>query len=215
VPKFQDVFKQVNVQMPALTLVLMSISGFIKSFWWVIIALPIIAFFVIRAWGQTKSGRLSIDRIKLHLPLIGVIIKKSVISRFCRTLGTLLQSGVPILEALAIVKNATGNEVVANAIESVHDSIREGESIAEPLAGCGVFDDIVINMIDVGEETGELDKMLLKIADNYDAEVDAAVTALMSVMEPILIVGLGFTVGFIVVALFLPLISLLEGIGKH
>jgi type IV pilus assembly protein PilC len=103
---------------------------------------------------------------------------------------------------------------VSNAVATVHDSIREGESIAEPLAACGVFDDIVINMIDVGEETGELDKMLLKIADNYDAEVDAAVSALMSVMEPILIVGLGFTVGFIVVALFLPLISLLEGIGQ-
>jgi type IV pilus assembly protein PilC len=152
--------------------------------------------------------------MKLHAPLVGPIIKKSVIARFCRTLGTLLQSGVPILEALAIVKNATGNEVVSAAIGTVHDSIREGESIAEPLAACGVFDDIVINMIDVGEETGELDKMLLKISDNYDAEVDAAVSALMSVMEPILIVGLGFTVGFIVVALFLPLISLLEGIGQ-
>ena len=167
-----------------------------------------------KAWGRTKGGRLTIDRIKLNAPLIGPIFKKSVISRFCRTLGTLLQSGVPILEALAIVKNATGNEVVSNAIGTVHDSIREGESIAEPLAACGVFDDIVINMIDVGEETGELDKMLLKVADNYDLEVDAAVSALMSVMEPILIVGLGFTVGFIVVALFLPLISLLEGIGQ-
>jgi len=214
VPKFQEVFKQVKVPMPGLTLMLMSISDVIKGYWWAIVAAPFVFLFIVKAWGRTKSGRLTIDRLKLNAPLVGPIIKKSVISRFCRTLGTLLQSGVPILEALAIVKNATGNEVVSNAIGTVHDSIREGESIAEPLAACGVFDDIVINMIDVGEETGELDKMLLKIADNYDAEVDAAVSALMSVMEPILIVGLGFTVGFIVVALFLPLISLLEGIGQ-
>ncbi len=213
VPKFQDVFRQVNVDMPTMTVILMSISGFIKSFWWVIILAPIVLWFSVKAWGRTRSGRFAVDRIKLNFPLVGPIIKKSVISRFCRTLGTLLQSGVPILEALSIVKNATGNEVVAAAIEKVHDSIREGESIAGPLAASGVFDDIVINMIDVGEETGELDKMLLKIADNYDAEVDAAVSALMSVLEPLLIVGLGLTVGFIVVALFLPLIKLLEGIG--
>jgi type IV pilus assembly protein PilC len=213
VPKFEEVFKQVKVPMPGLTLMLMGISNVIKDYWWAILAFPFVFLFVVKAWGRTKGGRITIDRIKLNAPLVGPIVKKSVISRFCRTLGTLLQSGVPILEALAIVKNATGNEVVSNAIATVHDSIREGESIAEPLAACGVFDDIVINMIDVGEETGELDKMLLKVADNYDNEVDAAVSALMSVMEPILIVGLGFTVGFIVVALFLPLISLLEGIG--
>jgi type IV pilus assembly protein PilC len=217
VPKFEEVFKQVKVPMPGLTIMLMDISNFIKSpvGMGTILGLPFLTLIILKVWGKTKGGRITIDRIKLNAPLVGPIIKKSVISRFCRTLGTLLQSGVPILEALAIVKNATGNEVVSNAIGTVHDSIREGESIAEPLAACGVFDDIVINMIDVGEETGELDKMLLKIADNYDAEVDAAVSALMSVMEPILIVGLGFTVGFIVVALFLPLISLLEGIGKH
>jgi type IV pilus assembly protein PilC len=214
VPRFKEVFEQVKVQMPAMTVMLMSISGFIENFWYVIIATPFVFWFIFKAWAKTKSGRMSVDRLKLKIPLIGQIIKKSVISRFCRTLGTLLQSGVPILEALAIVKNATGNEVIANAIGTVHDSIREGENIAEPLAASGVFDDLVINMIDVGEETGELDKMLLKIADNYDAEVDAMVSALMSVLEPLLIVGLGFTVGFIVVALFLPLISLLEGISS-
>ena len=127
----------------------------------------------------------------------------------------LVDAGVPILEALQIVKNAVGNEVISAAIETVHGSIREGESIADPLGQSGVFDDIVINMIDVGEETGELDKMLLKIADNYDAEVDASVGNLMSILEPVLIVGLGLTVGFIVVALFLPLISLLQGIGNN
>ena len=213
VPKFQDVFETVRVPMPWLTVMLMAFSNFVVDWWWALLGLPFIFVIAIKLWGNTKSGRYAIDKIKLHAPLAGMIIKKSVIARFCRTLGTLLQSGVPILEALSIVKNATGNEVVAAAIAQVHDSIREGESIAEPLAASGVFDDIVINMIDVGEETGELDKMLLKIADNYDAEVDAAVGALMSVLEPLLIVGLGLTVGFIVVALFLPLISLLEGIG--
>ena len=213
VPKFADVFRQVRVTMPVMTTFLMGVSGFIKGYWWVIVLTPIAAIIGIQMWGRTKAGRYTIDKCKLHVPLLGPIIRKSVISRFCRTLGTLLQSGVPILEALAIVRNATGNEVVANAVALVHDSIREGESIAEPLAASGVFDDIVINMIDVGEETGELDKMLLKVADNYDAEVDAAVSALMSVLEPLLIVGLGATVGFIVVALFLPLISLLDGLS--
>ena len=213
VPKFEDVFKSVKVNMPPMTVALMGASNFVKTYWFILIFAPIILWFVMKAWTKTKGGRHTVDRFKLHAPLIGPIIKKSIIGRFCRTLGTLLQSGVPILEALNIVKNATGNEVVSSAIGKVHDSIREGESIAEPLAQSGVFDDIVINMIDVGEETGELDKMLLKIADNYDAEVDAAVSALMSILEPLLIVGLGFTVGFIVVALFLPLVSLLPGIG--
>jgi len=215
VPKFEEVFKSVKVSMPGITVMLMSISGFIKGYWFVILGLPFVGWVAAKFWGRTKGGRLAIDRVKLNMPLVGGIIRKSVCGRFCRTLGTLLQSGVPILEALNIVKGATGNEVISNAITTVHDSIREGESIAEPLANCGVFDDIVINMIDVGEETGELDKMLVKVADNYDAEVDAAVGALMSVLEPVLIVGLGFTVGFIVVALFLPLISLLQGIGTR
>jgi len=215
VPKFKEVFEQVDVPMPTITVVLMSVSDFIMGFWWVIVASPFVGWFGVKAWGRTKTGRFTIDKIKLNAPLVGGIIKKSVVGRFCRTLGTLLQSGVPILEALSIVRNATGNEVIAEAISKVHDSIREGESIAEPLGASGVFDDLVINMIDVGEETGELDKMLIKVADNYDAEVDAAVSAMMSVLEPILIVGLGFTVGFIVVALFLPLISLLQGIGGN
>ena len=215
VPRFKEVFDSVDVPMPGMTIMLMAISDFIKNFWYIIIFTPFIAWFAMKAWGRTKSGRFTLDKIKLNIPVIGIIIKKSTVGRFCRTLGTLLQSGVPILEALNIVKNATGNEVIAQAIEKVHDSIREGESIAEPLAQSGVFDDLVINMIDVGEETGELDKMLVKVADNYDAEVDAAVSTMMSILEPILIVGLGFTVGFIVVALFLPLISLLQGIGKN
>jgi type IV pilus assembly protein PilC len=215
VPRFKDVFSQVGVGMPTMTLLLLSMSDFIKGYWYVILLAPVVGFILLRAWGKTKGGRLTIDRIKLKLPIVGMIIRKSVTARFCRTLGTLLKSGVPILEALNIVRNATGNEVVALAISKVHDNVREGESIARPLADSKVFDDLVINMIDVGEETGELDSMLLKIADIYDEEVDAAVGALVSILEPIMIVGLGATVGFIVVALFLPLVTLLKGLSSR
>jgi len=148
------------------------------------------------------------------MPLFGMIISKSIISRFARTLGTLIASGVPILEALSIVKDATGNAVFENAIGNVHDSIREGENIVGPLAAAKVVDSMVLNMVDVGEETGELDKMLLKIADTYDEDVDALVGGLMSLIEPLLIVFLGGAVGFIVVALFMPLVSLMQNIGQ-
>jgi type IV pilus assembly protein PilC len=133
---------------------------------------------------RSPKGRAAVDAFKLKMPIFGNIINKSAISRFCRTLGTLIASGVPILEALKIVKDAIGNMVIANAIEEVHGSIREGETIADPLRASGVFDDLIVNMIDVGEETGELDKMLIKIADNYENDVDVAVEGLSSLLEP-------------------------------
>ena len=155
---------------------------------------------------------MAFDRFKLYAPIFGTIVRKSTISRFCRTLGTLIASGVPILDALAIVREAVGNKVIATAIGDVHGSIREGETIAEPLAASGVFEPLLVNMIDVGEETGELDKMLNKIADNYDLDVDVLVESLSSLLEPVLIVGMGLAVGFIVVALFLPLLSIIQNI---
>ena len=148
------------------------------------------------------------------MPIFGIIVSKSTISRFARTLGTLITSGVPILEALNIVKDATPNLVISTAIGKVHDSIREGESMAAPLGASKVVDPMVVNMVDVGEETGELDKMLMKVADTYDEDIDALVGGLMSLIEPLLIVGLGGSVGFIVVALFMPLIELMQTIGK-
>jgi type IV pilus assembly protein PilC len=214
VPKFQQVFEALGREMPPLTQMLMGISESVKEFWFVIILAPFILYILIKAWGRTKTGRLVLDRIKLALPIIGVIVRKSLTARFCRTLGTLLKSGVPILEALNIVKNATGNEVVTIAISKVHDGVKEGENMAEPLAANRVFDDIVVNMINVGEETGELDTMLLKIADIYDAEVDTAVSSLVSIMEPLLIVLLGGIIGLIIVSLFLPLVSLIKGISE-
>ena len=215
IPAFKKVFEDVKTNLPVVTSILLNISDFMAAYWWLLLlVLPGGGYITLKLVGKNAAGRIALDKFKLHMPLFGEIIRKSSISRFCRTLGTLVTSGVPILEALSIVKNAIGNEVISAAIQNVHDSIREGETIAEPLAQTGVFDDMVINMIDVGEETGELDKMLIKIADNYDDEVDAAVGALMSVMEPALIIGMGVTVGFIVVALFMPLVGLIEAMNK-
>lgn len=215
VPKFTQVFQQAGVgELPVLTQFLIASSDFTANYWYILFLIPIAALIGLSIWSKTAIGRLMIDRFKLRMPLFGVILKKSVIARFARTLGTLLQSGVPILDALNIIKNAIGNKVLENAITHTHDSIREGEGIAGPLGESKVFDDMVINMIDVGEETGELDKMLLKIADVYDFEVDVAVSSLTSILEPLLILGLGITVGFIVMALFLPLITLLDRLSK-
>ncbi len=214
IPKFKDMFADMRVELPGLTLMLIAISDTIKNYWYLIPLVPFTFFVVTKVIAANKTGRYIIDKIKLKVPLFGQIISKSVISRFCRTLGTLIASGVPILEALNIVKEATGNAVFENAIGRVHDSIREGENIVGPMAQSKIVDAMVLNMIDVGEETGELDRMLLKIADTYDEDVDALVGGLMSLIEPLLIVFLGGAVGFIVVALFMPLIKLMQSIGQ-
>ncbi|MCY3018181.1 MAG: type II secretion system F family protein [Planctomycetota bacterium] len=215
IPKFEQMFKEMELgDMPAMTKLLLLIANTMVNYWYIIIFLPVLAWVGLRFIVKTPQGRLLVDKIKLKIPVFGAIISKSCVSRFCRTLGTLVQSGVPILDALSIIKNATGNQVVANAVETVHNSIKEGDTIAEPLRHSGVFDDLVVNMIQVGEETGELDKMLIKVADTYDSEVDTLVSAMMSLLEPLLIIMMGMTVGFIVISLFLPLISIMERIGK-
>jgi type IV pilus assembly protein PilC len=213
VPEFLKMFEEMpGVETPWPTVMLKNFSDFIGDYFLILVALPFALGAIYKAIVKTDGGRMNVDRFKLGMPLFGTIISKSTIARFCRTLGTLVASGVPILEALSIVKETTGNAVVTRAVDDVHSSIREGESIARPLAASGVFDDIIVNMVDIGEETGELDKMLVKVADNYEDDVDVAVESLTSIMEPLLIVFLGGAVGFIVVALFLPLISILEGI---
>lgn len=215
IPRFEAMFKEMNIgALPLPTQILMAVARGMVDWWFVLLFAPVLAFFAFRAVGRTGSGRLAIDRFKLHVPVFGQIVSKSAVSRFCRTLGTLVQSGVPILDALSIIRSATGNQVVADAIGAVHESIKEGDTIADPLRASGVFDELVVNMIQVGEETGELDKMLIKIADTYDSEVDTLVSALMSLLEPFLIVGMGLAVGFIVISLFLPLIGIMETIGR-
>lgn len=214
IPRFEEMFREMELgELPGPTMVLITTANTIKNFWYIVVFVPFILIAVVQMLGRTPKGRYTIDMIKLKFPIFGLIVSKEAVSRFCRTLGTLIQSGVPILNALSIIKNATGNAVVARAVENVHSSIREGDTIAEPLRHSGVFDDLVVNMIAVGEETGELDKMLMKVADTYEAEVDTLVGALMSLLEPILIIGMGLTVGFIVISLFLPLLSIMERIG--
>lgn len=213
VPQFKKIFADMKVPLPAITETLIFISDNLLSMGWMIPVGGFLLYMGFKQVSKNKAGKKIMDTTMLKLPVFGEIIRKSSISRFTRTLGTLITSGVPILEALAIVKNAINNQVIANAIQSVHESIREGESIAEPLAQSGEFDDIVVNMIDVGEETGELDKMLIKIADNYDEEVDILVGSMVSLMEPVLIIFMGLSIGFIVIALFMPLITLVQHMG--
>ena len=162
----------------------------------------------------SEGGKYATDAIKLKIPILGNILGKTAIARFTRTLGTLISAGVPILDAINITKETCGNEVYSRALGKVHDAIREGESMADPLRATKTCDAIVINMIDVGEETGDLDKMLMKIADNYDNDVDVAVSSLVSILEPVMVVILGVIVGFIVIALFMPMISLIQNISS-
>ena len=213
VPKFQAMFTEMDLELPAITLLLVFVSHTLYNYWYLMPGIPFGFYLAYRLVVWNKAGRFILDKAKLKAPLFGSLITKATISRFARTLGTLITSGVPILEALNIVRDATGNAVVTRAITKIHDSIREGESIAAPLAQSKICDHMVVNMVDVGEETGELDKMLLKIADNYDDDVDTAVAGITSLIEPVMIVGMGGAVGFIVVALFMPLISLMQQLG--
>jgi type IV pilus assembly protein PilC len=159
---------------------------------------------------KIPQGKWAFDWVKYNVPLFGPIIAKTAVSRFSRTLGTLMSSGVPVLNALAIVKETSGNEVVASAIQKVHDAVKEGEGISKPLGGTKIFPDMVISMVEVGEETGKLPEMLDKIANTYDEEVDNAVGALTSMIEPLMIIGLAVIVGSIVIALFMPLTRIIE-----
>jgi type IV pilus assembly protein PilC len=169
-----------------------------------------LAGFLFKLWGKSKSGRQKIDSAKLKLPIVGDISRKTAIARFSRTLGTLVTSGVPILQALNITRDTAGNVVVSSAI----DKVKEGESIVTPLQATNVFPAMMISMVDVGEETGQLPEMLLKVADVYDDEVDNSVTALTSILEPIMIVFLALVVGAVVFALFLPLIQIITKVGN-
>lgn len=213
IPAFEKMFDETGITLPAPTALLIAVSGFVADYWFLLPLAPIGVVLLLRLIASHPRGRYVLDRFQLSSPVFGRILHKSTVSRFCRTLGTLVTSGVPILEALSITREATTNLVIARAIDEVHAAIREGESIAGPLQGSGAFDDMFVNMVEVGEETGALDTMLTKIADNYDDDVDVAVESLSSILEPLLIVGMGGAVGFIVIALFMPLIQLTEQLG--
>jgi type IV pilus assembly protein PilC len=217
VPKFEQIFKDMlsGRPLPALTQFVIGASNLLKDNILVITGIVVVAVIGYRFYARTAGGRVVIDRIKLRMPLFGDLIRKSSISRFSRTLGTLVTSGVPILQALNITKETAGNSVIAEAIAKVHDAVKEGESIVQPLEASNVFPPMVISMIDVGEETGQLPEMLLKIAEVYDDEVDNAVSGLTSLLEPIMIVFLAVIVGTIVIALFMPLITIISGMQQQ
>lgn len=213
VPKFEAIFADMlgGKPLPALTQFVIGASNMVKNNSLGILGVIVGLVILYKVVGKTKQGQTVIDNVKLKAPLFGDLTRKSSISRFSRTLGTLVTSGVPILQALNITRETAGNSVIANAITKVHDSVKEGESIVNPLEASGVFPPMVISMIDVGEETGQLPEMLLKVAEVYDDEVDNSVAGLTSLLEPIMIVFLAVVVGTIVIALFLPLISIITG----
>jgi type IV pilus assembly protein PilC len=216
IPKFKAVFADMvpGDQLPAFTRLVLGVSDAITNHLPVTSICVAIAVVIFLLLIRTKFGRFAFDKFKLKVPLLGPVISKVAISRFTRTLGTLVSSGVPILQALTIVKETAGNVVVSQAVGSVHDSVKEGETITAPLEASGVFPPMVVSMVDVGEQTGALPEMLLKIADNYDEEVDNAVAAMTSLLEPVMIVFLAVIVGSIVIAMFLPLIYLMGHVGE-
>jgi len=208
VPVFAEIFEEFGGKLPAPTQFLVDASEFLKVSWWKLLLYFNSFVIFIKLIRKVPIVQRMIDRISLKVPKVGDLVTKVAVARFARTLGTLLNSGVPILQALKITRDTISNSVIQDAVMKVHDRIKEGDTIAAPLDETKVFPAMVVNMIDVGEETGSLDAMLNKVADIYDAEVEAAVEALLTLMEPAIIVGLGGVIGFIVVALYLPIFSL-------
>lgn len=216
VPRFETIFEDMlgsKDKLPELTKWVIGFSRTMFDYKWYLLG-SIIAIVVFwRMLAASKGGRRWIDKMKLRMPLFGDVQRKTAISRFTRTLGTLVTSGVPILQALNITRDTAGNTIVSDAISKVHDAVKEGESMVAPLESSGVFPPMVISMVDVGEETGQLPEMLLKIADVYEDEVDNSVSALTSMLEPLMIVVLALVVGVIVMALFLPLIDVIKNLS--
>ncbi len=215
VPEFEKIFSGMGEKLPAVTASLLKASKWVKGGGFVaIIGFPVGVYLLVRLLKANNEGRYFVDKIKLKIPILGMITSKGSVARFTRTLGTLLAAGVPILEAINITRDTSGNEVLSRALIEVHDGIREGENFADPLRRAKIVDSMVVNMIDVGEETGELDKMLEKVADTYDDEVDTLVSSLTSLMEPVMVITLGLIVGFIVIALFMPMPAMLKTLSK-
>ena len=216
IPKFEEIFRDLleGEKLPPLTQFVINLSNVVKHHWlYLVIGIAVLVVFT-KTWGRTEVGRRTLDKLKLKAPLLGPLFSKTAIARLSRTLGTLMSSGVPVLQALNIVRDTSGNAVIANAIQRVHDAVKEGDTMAAPMEASGAFPTMVVSMIDVGEETGALPEMLLKIADGYEDEVDTAVEGLTSVIEPILIIFLAVIIGTIVIAMFIPLISIISKMSQ-
>ena len=212
IPTFSKMFASVNMELPLPTRIVIGMSGFLTSYWWLMLAVGFGTWFMLKRYYATTSGQKTIDGLMLRAPVLGDVVRKSAVSRFTRTLGTLISSGVSILDGLEITAKTAGNRVIHDAVMESRASIAGGETIAAPLDKSKVFPPMVISMIAVGEQTGGLDEMLTKIADFYDEEVDVAVSALLALMEPVMIVVLGVVVGGMVVAMYLPIFDMMNAI---
>jgi type IV pilus assembly protein PilC len=216
IPTFARMFSAFGGELPLPTKIVMGLSSFLRSYWWVILGSLVGFAFLMKRYYDTEQGRMQLDRLMLRVPVLGDVVRKGAVARFTRTLGTLISSGVPILTGLEITARTAGNRVIQEAIMAARASIREGETISAPLKQSNVFPPMVVQMISVGEETGALDDMLTRIADFYDSEVDTAVDSLTSLIEPIMIVFMGAMVGGMVIAMYLPMFKLINVVaGGH
>ncbi len=210
IPKFTQIFKEMGQNLPVPTVILLSVSNGLREYWWLMSGLILIISFGLRSYIKTEAGRLWWDSLILKLPLFGQLLQKTAVSRFARTLGTLLNSGVPILQALNIVKESIGNNVIAKGVSTIREDVKRGKGIAKPLRDSGVFPPLAVHMMVVGEETGKLDEMLIKVADRYDSETRIAIKRLLSLLEPGMILFMGMIIGFIIVAILLAIFSVNE-----
>lgn len=211
-PKFKEIFEGMDVELPAITAALFSMGDFMQKFWWMILLMVGGIVFGIKSYGKTPKGRFQLDWLKLKLPVIGELGLKMSVARFCRTLGTLINSGVPMMRSLEIVSETLGNAVLTQAVDQTRLSIREGNRLSVPLAASGLFPTMVTHMIDVGEESGRLSEMLVKVGDFYDSEVETTVKGLTSMIEPVLIIFLGVVVGFIAISVMTPIFKLVNSV---
>ncbi|MCB9832436.1 MAG: type II secretion system inner membrane protein GspF [Planctomycetes bacterium] len=208
VPKIQDIFRETDTALPTITQVLISVSDFIKNYWWALLGGVVALWTAFKAWTRTEDGRYKWHGMTLRMPVMGILFKKQAIARFATTMATLLRSGLPVLNSLKIVQNVLQNKVLANALKDIHDSIVEGSDIATPLAKTGIFPPMVGYMIATGEQSGQLEEILYKLAEAYDEEVEIATQKMTSIMEPLIIVVLAVVVGFIVLAIVTPMIQM-------
>ena len=211
-PKFKDIFNGMNVELPPVTKAIFAVGDFMQAYWWMILIGLAGAFVGVRMWGKTPKGRYQLDFFKLRIPIVGELTLKMSIARFTRTFGTLINSGVPIMRSLEIVGETLGNQVLITAIDQARFSIREGQKLSAPLAASGLFPTMVTTMIDIGEESGRLSEMLVKVGDFYDSEVEATVKGLTSMIEPMLIIFMGAVVGFIAISIMTPIFKLVSSI---
>ena len=215
IPRFEDIFASFDAELPAITQTLLNVSRFAVGYWYVVFGVPVLLLLLHLHLMRSNQGyRYRVHSFLLRVPVLNGVLGKSLIASFSRTFGTLIEAGVPHLDALSIVRDTSSNEVLIEGVERIRRTVREGEGIARPMGESRIFDDLVVNMVDVGEATGELDSMLLQVADAYEAAVDRRVDALFKLIEPALLIGMAVVVGFIVVALFMPLMSIMSQLGS-